>query len=64
MQTTVVGLLANRDVSDSGHQSTIAENKITIFSKSWCPYCKKTKDLFARDFADVETKIIEYVVHS
>jgi glutaredoxin len=24
----------------------IAENTVTIFSKSWCPYCKASKNLF------------------
>ena len=24
---------------------TIKDNKVVVFSKSWCPYCKKTLDL-------------------
>ncbi|KAF8224875.1 glutaredoxin [Tricholoma matsutake] len=40
-------------------RSTIADNKVTIFSKSWCPYCKQTKDLFAREFQELEPKIVE-----
>jgi glutaredoxin len=24
----------------------IADNAVTIFSKSWCPYCKSAKGLF------------------
>ncbi|KAG5644971.1 hypothetical protein DXG03_007343 [Asterophora parasitica] len=39
--------------------SAIAENKIAIFSKSYCPYCKKAKALFAEEFPDVETKVYE-----
>jgi len=27
-------------------QSIIGENKVTIFSKTYCPYCDKTKKLF------------------
>ena len=26
-------------------QTAISENTITIFSKSWCPYCKRAKAL-------------------
>ncbi|RDB23114.1 Glutaredoxin-C3 [Hypsizygus marmoreus] len=39
--------------------SAIAENKIAIFSKSWCPYCKKAKALFAEEFPEVEATIFE-----
>ncbi|KAJ3758773.1 glutaredoxin [Lentinula raphanica] len=39
--------------------SSIDENTITIFSKSWCPYCKASKGLFQREFPDVPTKIFE-----
>ncbi|KAF9458026.1 glutaredoxin [Collybia nuda] len=39
--------------------SAIADNKITIFSKTWCSYSKKAKNLFASEFPDVEAKIIE-----
>ena len=44
-----------------GAQSSIADNKITIFSKSWCPYCKRAKTLLTSKFADTPTKILEYV---
>ncbi|KAF5312111.1 hypothetical protein D9619_002434 [Psilocybe cf. subviscida] len=40
-------------------ESTIADNKVVIFSKSWCPYCKKTKALFAEKFKDVTPLILE-----
>ncbi|KAF5384863.1 hypothetical protein D9615_000923 [Tricholomella constricta] len=39
--------------------TAIVDNKITIFSKSWCPYCKKAKALFAEEFPDVEAKVFE-----
>ncbi|ETW86753.1 glutaredoxin [Heterobasidion irregulare TC 32-1] len=38
---------------------TIAQNQVTIFSKSWCPYCKRAKGLFASDYSDVKVKVIE-----
>ncbi|KAI0286860.1 thioredoxin-like protein [Russula aff. rugulosa BPL654] len=38
---------------------TIAENRIVIFSKSYCPYCKRAKDLFATNFPDVHVKVLE-----
>ena len=27
-------------------KTTIASDKVVVFSKSWCPFCLKTKDLF------------------
>lgn len=45
-------------------QKTIAENKVVIFSKSWCPYCQKVKTLFAAEFPDVHPEILEYVFSS
>ncbi|KAI0005539.1 glutaredoxin [Russula compacta] len=38
---------------------TIAENKVVIFSKSFCPYCGSAKDLFATRFPDVHVKVLE-----
>ncbi|KAJ7198874.1 thioredoxin-like protein, partial [Mycena pura] len=40
-------------------QATINDNKIAIFSKSWCPYCKRAKALFAAEFPDEKTAVIE-----
>jgi len=37
----------------------IAENRVVIFSKSYCPYCKGAKDLFATRFPDVHVKVLE-----
>mmetsp|Transcript_36156 Transcript_36156/g.44234 ORF Transcript_36156/g.44234 Transcript_36156/m.44234 type:complete len:97 (+) Transcript_36156:97-387(+) len=38
-------------------KSEIAANDVVVFSKSYCPYCKKTKALF--DGKKVEYKAIE-----
>jgi hypothetical protein len=43
-------------------QQTIAENRVVIFSKSYCPYCKGAKDLFATRFPDVDVKVLECVM--
>ena len=40
-------------------QDAIASNKITIFSKSYCPYCRRAKSLLTSNFPDVQTKIFE-----
>ncbi|TFK69055.1 glutaredoxin [Pluteus cervinus] len=40
-------------------EAAIAENQVAIFSKSYCPFCKKTKTLFAEKFPDLEPKIFE-----
>jgi hypothetical protein len=46
------------------NQSTIANNKVAIFSKSWCPYCASTKTLFATKFPEIQAEIVECVVLS
>ncbi|KAH8998784.1 putative GRX1-glutaredoxin [Lactarius hatsudake] len=38
---------------------TIAQNRVVIFSKSYCPYCKRAKDLFTTAFPGVEVKVLE-----
>ncbi|KAJ6608656.1 glutaredoxin [Mycena sp. CBHHK59/15] len=40
-------------------ENSIEENKITIFSKSWCPYCKRAKALFAAEFPGEKPLILE-----
>lgn len=42
-------------------QQTIAQNRVVIFSKSYCPYCTRAKDLFATAFPDVEVNVLECV---
>ncbi|KAJ7236258.1 glutaredoxin [Mycena haematopus] len=40
-------------------ESSINDNKITIFSKSWCPYCKAAKALFEAQFPEETPFVIE-----
>ncbi|KAJ7621028.1 glutaredoxin [Roridomyces roridus] len=40
-------------------ETAINDNKIMIFSKSYCPYCKKAKALFAKEFPNETPKVIE-----
>ncbi|KAF8971895.1 thioredoxin-like protein [Flammula alnicola] len=40
-------------------EDSIANEKIAIFSKTWCPYCKRVKSLFATEFPDVKATIYE-----
>jgi thiol-disulfide isomerase/thioredoxin len=42
-------------------QNAIAQNTIVVFSKSWCPYCRRAKQLLAKDYADSDATILEYV---
>ncbi|KAJ8688805.1 hypothetical protein PTI98_013553 [Pleurotus ostreatus] len=40
-------------------EDAIAGHTVAIFSKSYCPYCKRAKQLFASNYADVDTIIYE-----
>ncbi|KAJ6468346.1 glutaredoxin [Mycena sanguinolenta] len=40
-------------------ESSINDNKITIFAKTWCPHSKKTKELFKAEFPDENPLIID-----
>ncbi|CAL1694199.1 unnamed protein product [Somion occarium] len=40
-------------------ENTIASNKIAIFSKSYCPYCKRAKALLTSEFPEETTEILE-----
>lgn len=42
-------------------QNSVAENKIVIFSKTWCPYCRRAKTLLTSKFPKAQTKILECV---
>lgn len=44
-----------------GVKAAIADNKIAVFSKSWCPYCGKAKKLLESEFPNVQKVIFEYV---
>ena len=45
-------------------QNAIAGNTVVVFSKSWCPYCKRAKTLLATEYSGVEPVIFESVVLS
>jgi len=40
-------------------EDTISDNKVAIFSKSHCGYCRSVKQLFASEFPDVKPVIYE-----
>ncbi|PPQ69661.1 hypothetical protein CVT26_001530 [Gymnopilus dilepis] len=40
-------------------EDAIASNKITIFSKSWCPHCKAAKTLLTSKYPEEKTVIYE-----
>ncbi|KAM5531335.1 hypothetical protein V8D89_014980 [Ganoderma adspersum] len=40
-------------------ENSISENKIVVFSKTWCPYCKRAKNLLTSKFPEAQTKILE-----
>ncbi|KAF8218170.1 glutaredoxin [Mycena galopus ATCC 62051] len=40
-------------------ETAINENKIMIFSKTTCPYCKRAKALFAAQFPDENPMVFE-----
>lgn len=42
-------------------QDTIANHKVAIFSKSYCPYCKKTKELIKSLVPEGDVEIVECV---
>ena len=44
-------------------EDAIAGNKIVIFSKTYCPYCRRAKTLLTSDFAHLKDQIYinEYV---
>lgn len=40
-------------------QNSISDNTIVVFSKTWCPYCKRAKNLLTSKFPEAQTKILE-----
>lgn len=55
-------LCGNRIDSMTLSQAAISDNKVAIFSKSYCPYCRKAKALFKDEFPDLETTVYEYAI--
>ncbi|KAI0031244.1 glutaredoxin [Vararia minispora EC-137] len=39
--------------------SAIANNKVIIFSKSWCPYCRRAKSIMNENYKETPIEIIE-----
>jgi len=39
--------------------NAVAGNTVVVFSKSWCPYCKKAKALLAKEYPEVEPIVFE-----
>lgn len=50
------GIRASASLEDE-IKSTVADNKVVVYSKSWCPFCQKTKALF--DGLGVEYTAVE-----
>ncbi|KAK7463554.1 Glutaredoxin [Stygiomarasmius scandens] len=40
-------------------ESALNENKVVVFSKSYCPYCHATKSLFNDNFSSVPMRVYE-----
>ncbi|KZV71032.1 glutaredoxin [Peniophora sp. CONT] len=40
-------------------ESTISDNKVVVFSKSYCPYCRRAKSLFSTEFPDAQVTVVE-----
>ncbi|KDQ62883.1 hypothetical protein JAAARDRAFT_28858 [Jaapia argillacea MUCL 33604] len=47
--------MAVKDLVDT----TVSDNTIAIFSKTYCPYCQRAKQLLTSKFPNVSTKIVE-----
>ena len=45
----------------SSLQNAVAGNTVVVFSKSWCPYCKRAKALLATEYPEVEPVVFESV---
>lgn len=57
---------SSRNMSSSASSETIklvddliAKNRIAVFSKTWCPYCKRAKALLADNYGDVPAEVLE-----
>ncbi|KIL71262.1 hypothetical protein M378DRAFT_174631 [Amanita muscaria Koide BX008] len=39
--------------------NTITNHRVVIFSKSYCPYCKRAKAIFASEYKDEKPEVLE-----
>mmetsp|Transcript_21664 Transcript_21664/g.20813 ORF Transcript_21664/g.20813 Transcript_21664/m.20813 type:complete len:114 (-) Transcript_21664:372-713(-) len=40
-------------------KSTVENNSVVIYSKTYCPYCTTTKNMFGKEFPNVKPVLIE-----
>ncbi|KAJ6493987.1 thioredoxin-like protein [Mycena vitilis] len=66
MLSSIFRLFSSRSLSQAEIMSVkelvetaINENKIMIFSKSSCPYCRRAKALFAQEFPEEKPVVFE-----
>jgi thiol-disulfide isomerase/thioredoxin len=52
------------DVFVSPLQKAVDGHTVVVFSKSWCPYCKRAKALLATEYPEVKPVIFESVAIS
>ncbi|KAG7091452.1 hypothetical protein E1B28_010486 [Marasmius oreades] len=44
-------------------ETIIQDNRVAVFSKSWCSFCHSTKDLFNTNFPNTSIKVVELDEH-
>ncbi|CAK8676795.1 unnamed protein product [Clavelina lepadiformis] len=47
--------MVNKTAAKQLIEENISSNKVMVFSKSWCPYCKRAKDVIAGLYAQYAT---------
>lgn len=50
--------MPSRQVAHQFLQSQIDNNQVVVFSKSYCPYCVQTKQLFRKTTLPADTSIV------
>ncbi|KAL5533614.1 hypothetical protein ACEPAG_74 [Sanghuangporus baumii] len=48
-----------RETITSFVDDLIASNRIAVFSKSYCPYCRRAKQLLSDKYSDVPATVVE-----
>ena len=43
-------------------EGVIREHRVVVFSKTWCPFCAKVKDVFRSKFIDYHRVELDKVV--